>query len=536
VNYTSILLALLLAGAGVAVSEENHGAVSGIVIEARSQTPLSGARVVMPGVGEATTDEAGRFKIANVSPGKHSIHAVRTGMATLAEDRSSETVVIGPGEDLRNLRLRLAPFGIISGEIRDDQGAPLSGASVRALAMSYQQGRQVFAAPSLAARILNSSTETDEKGAYRLDLPPGAYYICAQYRTSTVNEDGAARVLIDRQKVCYPGTADMALAETVTVNGQENSGIDFRMARLNELHRIYVRLEGRGQIALNTALAGVQIAELRDRESLERFPVLGSVRQGLGSAGQSLVIDGVPNGSYDLLVDGLMEGGRRGRAITHVDIRGADLHDVVVTLQPARDIAGRVVIGDPAGSHTSGLTVRVGSRSANVATDGTFVIPNVLSGFYSVGVDGLPPDAFIADIRYDGTSVLEAAHDLNGPEIQTGSASSPLEIVLSYNGGAVDGVIDAGVKAAGASVVLVPATHRRFVQSYYKAVIAGPAGAFSLKGVPPGQYQLFAWRNVPDTAWMNPEFMSRWEGRGLLITILPGDTVSVRTHVQSVEE
>ena len=82
----------------------------------------------------------------------------------------------------------------------------------------------------------------------------------------------------------------------------------------------------------------------------------------------------------------------------------------------------------------------------------------------------------------------------------------------------------------------MPAPARRFVQSYYKATTAGSAGTFSFKGVPPSVYQLFAWETIPDTAWMNPEFMSRWEGRGQLISIEAGGSVNVRARLFSKDD
>jgi len=111
--------------------------------------------------------------------------------------------------------------------------------------------------------------------------------------------------------------------------------------------------------------------------------------------------------------------------------------------------------------------------------------------------------------------------------------SGPLQIVVADIGGAIDGVLEEREAAAGATVVLVPPSYRRFVKSYYKATTAGGSGAFSFKGVPPGVYQLFAWESIPDTAWLNPEFMSRWEGRGQTLVIEAGGIVNVRTRLLS---
>jgi hypothetical protein len=432
----------------------------------------------------------------------------------------------------------MSPFGVIRGHIRDDQGKPLSGISVQALVLSYQQGRRILVPPSFAVGILNSSAEADEKGEYRLDLPAGVYYVCVELRSANVSEAGEARVLGGTRKIYYPGTTDAVFATPVRIGGQEAPGIDFSVAASSqETHKVYVRVQGLARASQNFIPAGAQIAELRDRFSLERLPVLGPVSRGIGTSVEGIVIDGVPNGSFDLLMDGGMESGIRGRGITPIDMRGEDLHDVVISLQPSQDIVGRVSGSDPSRTMSfSAMTVQLGTRSATVESNGEFTVPAVLSGFYSVSVDGLPPEAYVSDIRYGGISLHETAHDLSGPELQAGLSGTPLQILVGYDGGSIQGLLDERDAAAGAAVVLVPDSSRRLIQSYYKTTTAGPKGSFSFSGVPPGVYQLFAWKSVPDTAWMNPEFMSRWEGRGQVVSIEAGRSVTVRASVFSKDD
>jgi hypothetical protein len=532
---TAIGLLILLATCAVMLSQERNGSVSGIVVDAHTQAPISGVNVEIPGIGQSNTDESGRFRISGISPGRYHLQAVRSGMTAVLEDRSVWSITVAPGEEIRNVRLPVSPFGVIRGHVLDGQGNPLSGVSVQALVLSYQQGRRALVEPSLAAGILNSSAETNEAGEYQLDLPTDVYYMCAKLRSFNVSDADAARVQGGTPKIYYPGTPEAAFALPVAINGPEAPGIDFTLAASDQAtHKVYVRVEGLAPASRNFIPAGAQIGELRDRFSLERLPILGPLSRGMRTASQAIVIDGVPNGSYDLLMDGGMEGGVRGLGIAPIDIRGEDLHDVVVSLEPPQDIAGRVSGADSSRTISfSGLTVRLGTRSASVEPNGAFVVPAVLSGFYSVAVDGLPPEAYVSDIRYGGISLHETAHDVNGPELQAGLSGTSLQILVAYNGGSIEGQIDEREAAAGAIVVLVPDSSRRFIQSYYKTVVAGSNGAFSFKGVPPGVYQLFAWESIPDTAWLNPEFMSRGEGRGQVVSRDAGGSVSVRARLFS---
>ena len=538
-------LATILATCAVLLSQQPSGTVSGTVIESSTQTPVFGVSVEIPGIGQATTDEAGRFQISNIPAGQYRLQAVRSGMTPDMQDRSSWSITVLQGEEVRDVRLRMSSFGNLHGRIIDDKGKPLSGVSIQALISSYQQGRRVLVEPSLAAGILNASTETNENGEYQLDLPAGVYYIGGSLHPSEAGDPGAAHVIGGTKKVYYPGTTDAAFATPVTLNGQVATGIDFKIAEAaGETHKVYLRVEGLAPASGNFIPAGAQIAELRDRFSMDSFPVLVPESRGVGAAADgnfSIVIDGVPNGSFDLLMEGGMEGGVRGRGITPVDVRGEDLHDVVISLHAAEDITGRVTTADPLRTTSyAGLTVRLGTRSASVEPNGTFTVPAVLTGFYPVVVSGLPPEAYIVDIRYGGVSLHESAHDLNGPQLQAGLSGTQLQIFIAYNGGTVDGVVEglAGGRedATGATVVLIPDTSRRFVQSYYKVTIAASMGSFSLSGVAPGVYQLFAWQSIPATAWLNPEFMSRWEGRGQVVSIEAGRTATVRARLFSKDD
>jgi hypothetical protein len=106
-----------------------------------------------------------------------------------------------------------------------------------------------------------------------------------------------------------------------------------------------------------------------------------------------------------------------------------------------------------------------------------------------------------------------------------------LRIVIATNGGAIEGVVGGREAAAGATVVLIPAPARRFVPEHYRVMHASETGTFSRQGIPPGVYQLFAWESVPDTAWLNPDFMGPWEGRGQVVTVRAGTTLHVRPRL-----
>jgi hypothetical protein len=43
-----------------------------------------------------------------------------------------------------------------------------------------------------------------------------------------------------------------------------------------------------------------------------------------------------------------------------------------------------------------------------------------------------------------------------------------------------------------------------------------------LRGIAPGSYAAFAWESIPDTAWLNKDFLSKYLDLGVPVTLLPG--------------
>jgi hypothetical protein len=64
----------------------------------------------------------------------------------------------------------------------------------------------------------------------------------------------------------------------------------------------------------------------------------------------------------------------------------------------------------------------------------------------------------------------------------------------------------------------------------------GSTGAFTFQGLAPGVYQLYAWEIVPNTAWLNPDFMSSYEGRGQSVSVESGKHQSTRVRLIARED
>jgi len=136
----------------------------------------------------------------------------------------------------------------------------------------------------------------------------------------------------------------------------------------------------------------------------------------------------------------------------------------------------------------------------------------------------LPEIAYVADIRQGGTTIFDAGLTLGN---QPGST---LEIVVNANGATIDGNVQAAEQkpAVNTTVVLVPPASHRQNALMYKTAQTDEKGNFSMKGVAPGEYTIFAWESVPPTAWMNSEFLSKYQAHGHPLAVTSGTRIDVQ--------
>jgi len=86
-----------------------------------------------------------------------------------------------------------------------------------------------------------------------------------------------------------------------------------------------------------------------------------------------------------------------------------------------------------------------------------------------------------------------------------------------------------GQPAAKASIVVVPRTADSLV--FAPTAQSAGDGSFEIKGVttgsyfafaesvPPGDYKLFAWEDIEDGAWLDPDVMEPYESRGTAVAV-----------------
>jgi hypothetical protein len=244
---------------------------------------------------------------------------------------------------------------------------------------------------------------------------------------------------------------------------------------------------------------------------------------------------GVFPGSYDLIVTLPGANGvevlAMGRTRVQVPNVG-DVGNVTLDVKPGQPVKLHAVL-DAGARGAPGTTppVRLNLRSlemypapfesppltSTLDPSGDFVFPSVLEGRYSVNATALPANSYIADVRMAGRSIFDEGFVVGEP-------SGVLEVQVSSKGARIQGtVLDLLRKPVPtARIVLVPERSRRQNLLLYKAAVSDSKGSFTMSGVAPGQYSLFAWESLPGTAYMNAEFMAPYEAKGQAVTITEG--------------
>ena len=120
---------------------------------------------------------------------------------------------------------------------------------------------------------------------------------------------------------------------------------------------------------------------------------------------------------------------------------------------------------------------------------------------------------YIKDAHIDRTDVLQG--------IAIGNrVDGTLEIVLSTNAGQVDGTIvdAAGKPVSGVQAVLIPDRLRNRTE-LFKTATSGANGRFTMRGISPGDYKLFAWEDIEPFSYFDSDVLRLFEALGKTVRI-----------------
>jgi hypothetical protein len=310
----------------------------------------------------------------------------------------------------------------------------------------------------------------------------------------------------------YPGTSDPAGAKAIELQaGTLLRGADITLTK-TRTSRV------RGRVVdpdSKQRVQGVGIS-LQRRGDESQFIFWSNFAYRIDEQG-NFEIRGVVPGAY--YVEAVKQGeGKTLRARQPIDVRESDVDNVVLELQPGTELKGQLRIEGRAVGDVTDEQIALqpddssygGGVGATVKADGSFTLADVQPARYFLSVYGGTDVYYQKSVRLGAQDVLESGLDL------THGVSGTVEVVLSANGGQIEGVVlNANEQPeAAATVVLVPDEPRRSQTRLYKDATTDQYGRFTIMGIAPGGYKLFAWEEVEDGAYEDPDYLKAYEALG----------------------
>jgi hypothetical protein len=156
-----------------------------------------------------------------------------------------------------------------------------------------------------------------------------------------------------------------------------------------------------------------------------------------------------------------------------------------------------------------------GMQNAMVKEDGTFRMDGVMPDRYSIGTYNLPEGTYLKSVRFGNQDSPDKSVDLSQAQ---GTAS--IELVLSPNAGTVEGLVTDDEKPAqGISVLLAPDPPIADDPSQTKWANTDQNGRFSIKGVAPGDYKLYASAESLTDVLQDPDALKPFEEKAVKVTV-----------------
>jgi len=511
-----------------AVSESPHNYdLSGVVLNSATGEAIARALITLDGSYSGPpryvfTELNGQFRFRDVPEGTVTLVARKPGfLEPPAPSRYSERhrlVKVGP--KLSPTTLRLIPEGVIFGKVLGADGEPLAG-EVRLHYQHVVNGRNRL---DPARR-----TYIDDNGEFRIDdLHSGFYSLAFEpvVRSDEPEPSGHAGY----RAAYYPPSSDQDSAKLIEIHPAEKKEINLTLAP-EPVYRISGVLDS-GDLRNNNC--GLQLAHANGDELLVSF--------WYAPGGLFQAFD-VPAGSYVLETKPLY---RLEAPVVYLPITvGGNTDNIHATLKPMASIPVivqhqhlRKASTPPYCRFTDrlrGFSVSVNLISQSRTERDGFTewegrgenrgpVVHARPGRYAAEI--IPDDDcgwFVQSATYRNTDLLH--EDLLIPDR---ADAEPIQVVLQDNIGKLTVRVQSETNERPTAVLLIPEGTTSATAQVQWAL---PRANVEWESVPPGNYSLYAFDEIDDLDYTNPDALSAYSSKAVRFELHPDEEKSIAMQV-----
>lgn len=580
----------LVHGSEPQTRQERTGLIVGVVVDASSGKPVSGAIVALrggapmpmrsgvPPFPRILTGPDGRFVYRDLPRGTYNITATKSGYIDGAHGRrrpggAAVPLALEEGDRAADAVIRLWKLGAITGTVLDEAGEPVVRATVRAWRRTFDRGRYVF----LGA----GNGVTDDRGVYRLDsLMPGEYIVGVPALQVSAAAGPRERFVFSPSSSATSNRTSIRLDQGLSVHVQGSPTppppADGRVALYPTIWHPSVSTH------LQAASIAVASGQERDGIDLQLHPVLtarvsGSITRADGSvtalpialipAGEEIQNEGfqtasdgtgrfvfpaVPAGQYVLRVNAALGTAQNATSVAFfwadvpLAVAESDVDDVIVAIEGGVRIHGRLEFegSRPPPPNRMGpvpllvepIDRRLTFPPPSLPVDaGQFTSGVYPPGRYLVRVSGSPIGWMFKSATYNGRDVSQTPIDLVKDDVY---------IVLTYTDrwtGLAGTVLGADGRPDPDAIVLLFPTDAKLWWNYgasprrLKGARTRKNGEYNFTSVPPGAYHVVALPDEDAADWMDPRFLEAASRVATAIRIGDGEQKISNLRTQEIK-
>lgn len=485
-----------LASISGTVTDENGDPVVGVFVRVLRRPVVGGRPVVQLSGGGKPTDDRGQYRAFGLTPGDYIVAA--PSYATTIPVSSVDTV--GPGAALANAA---------AGDVVVFDGQAMPGRAGRGGErigdLIYQTGAAVGRGSAIAPAVSDSG---------RIQVYPTVFYREARIssRATVVSlKSGEALNGVDMQLPLLP-----AMRVSGTVTGPDGPARNLAV-------RLIAADPDQGLTETSPDAAALSMCDAEGRFTFLGVPRGQYVVQATRAPSQLMTANA--DGSFTTS----RQTGPTLWAAVPVSVDQTDVAGLAIALQPAPQVAGRVVFDGsaklPDATQLQRANVRLAPPQAGagrgggggvggaalfaaLTSDATFAIAGVVPGRYSVIPPSWPTPSWTLK------SIAAGSVDASDMALDVTSDMNNVTITFTDKPAKLTGTVrnESGLDDPGALVVLFPVDRRAWGWPnglHTKSTHASANGTFSFATLAPGDYELAA---IPDgwqSSWQDPAFLER---------------------------